>query len=387
MLFLRGKRLPYPPSAFDILFGFGVRDTFRFAGSFLLACARRLARVAHAPNFEAFTTGKVGRSLYRRFYRPYAWKLYGQSPRGIAQEPAVSRVRKFAPAAMYRGLKKKLRGTRPEYLYPAKGIGQLCEALRQRFLDAGGQLRFISHIDGLTIEGDRTVRAVTCTGRDGRTETLRPRQVVSTIPLDALHRLIALDADRGQPPPFDLRWRALRLLCLITPDRMPSAHETYYFPEPHIPFGRVSEFSKYSPQLNQDPERAALTLGIPCSVGDDTWNQPDDVLAEALPWGVAPARHLPPALDGADGVLLEENPQCLSRLRGGLAEASTASTAASTRLDNLYMIGRTALFLHCNIDHCMAMAVRLAEHLQGGRDDKREWDRVLQGFFDYRVRE
>jgi hypothetical protein len=56
-------------------------------------------------------------------------------------------------------------------------------------------------------------------------------------------------------------------------------------------------------------------------------------------------------------------------------------------LENLYMIGRTALFLHCNIDHCMLMALKLAHYLSNGYESKKEWDAIRQGFFNYRVRE
>jgi protoporphyrinogen oxidase len=56
-------------------------------------------------------------------------------------------------------------------------------------------------------------------------------------------------------------------------------------------------------------------------------------------------------------------------------------------VENLYMIGRSALFLHCNIDHCMSMALHLSRHLVDGRRGKDEWDGVRQRFFDYRVRE
>jgi hypothetical protein len=56
-------------------------------------------------------------------------------------------------------------------------------------------------------------------------------------------------------------------------------------------------------------------------------------------------------------------------------------------LDNMYMIGRGALFLHCNIDHCMLMAIKLARHLAGGCASKDEWEAIRQDFFSYRVRE
>ena len=118
------------------------------------------------------------------------------------------------------------------------------------------------------------------TNRDGSPGDVETDAVISTIPLDALHRLVRLDSDRNGPPPFELRWRGLRLLYVITRDKTVCDHETFYFPEPEIIFGRVSELNKYSAALNTDTEEDVLTLEIPCSYDDTIWNMPDDRLTE-----------------------------------------------------------------------------------------------------------
>jgi protoporphyrinogen oxidase len=57
------------------------------------------------------------------------------------------------------------------------------------------------------------------------------------------------------------------------------------------------------------------------------------------------------------------------------------------RTENLYMVGRTALFMHCNIDHCMWMALELAKHLLNSPENKQLWSQQLAQFTAYRVRE
>jgi hypothetical protein len=51
------------------------------------------------------------------------------------------------------------------------------------------------------------------------------------------------------------------------------------------------------------------------------------------------------------------------------------------------MLGRTALFMHCNIDHGMWMALELAKHLLNSPEDKKRWGQQLARFTAYRVRE
>ncbi len=276
VIYLAGRALRYPPSAFDILFAFGFWRFLRFAVDLVLARLFRRTRRDATENFASFTARKVGRSLYKGFYRPYAQKLYGMSPRVIAKDPAVNRVRKFALGTAFQDLKRKIFRKKPTYLYPAKGIGQLAVTMQERFLQCGGKLVYISRVDRLTYKSDQRIRSVEFTTPEGRSESVTADVVISTIPLDALYHLVVGKPDGRSA--LDLRWRSLRVLHLVSRDRLPAVHETYYFPEPSVIFGRVSELNKYSPTLNPDPEETVLTLEIPCSENDDKWNMSDDEL-------------------------------------------------------------------------------------------------------------
>lgn len=165
VIYLAGRALRYPPSSFDILFAFGFLRFLRFAVDLVLARLFRRVRRDATENFASFTARKVGRSLYKGFYRPYAQKLYGMSPRAIAKDPAVNRVRKFALATAYSDLKRKVFRKRPTYLYPAKGIGQLASTMQERFLQCGGRIIYISRVDLLTFEPDQRIRSVEFTAR------------------------------------------------------------------------------------------------------------------------------------------------------------------------------------------------------------------------------
>jgi protoporphyrinogen oxidase len=387
VIYLKGRALPYPPSTLDILFAFGPANAFRFLRDFVLARLRRLSCFREPDSFEDFTTCRVGKSLYERFYKPYAQKLYGISPKKIARDPAVSRVRKFTFSSLYQDLKKKLGKQRPDYLYPARGIGQLSDTLQKRFQAKGGRLLFISRIDRIKVWEDRIVEAIDFTTAEGKAVSLPTELVVSTIPLGTLHHLVELESDQYGRPVFDLRWRGLRLLYLITPDKVPSEHETFYFPEPHIPFGRVSEVSKYSPGLNREPSRAVLTIESPCSFNDETWNMPDDRLAALCVQELQRLGILRTPSSGADEFFSRRIRDVYPVYDLGWRERFNKVFQRLNALDNLYLIGRTALFLHCNIDHCMSMALRLVRHLAGQGGGKRGWEAIQQGFFNYRVHE
>jgi protoporphyrinogen oxidase len=388
LIFIGDRPFPYPPSALDIMSAFGWADFLRFSLGFLRARLECLVRRREPDNFEDYTAAKVGRGLYERFYKPYALKLYGMSPRAIAKDPAVSRVRKFAPTALVRDLKNRFLGQKGKsYLYPAKGIGQLATVLQRRFLDNGGRLLFISQIDHLRIRDDRVIEAVAFHTQEGSAQEVPTDVLISTIPLDALHHLVRLETDQLGRPCFDLRWRGLRLLYLITPDKVPSENETFYFPEPHVLFGRVSELHKYSPALNPDPDQAVLTIEIPCSLHDQVWNMTDERLAERCTAELQKVGILRRPVTGPGEFFSRKVPNVYPVYDLGWKERFDKIYQRLNGLENLYMIGRTALFLHCNIDHCMLMALKLARYLSNGYDNKQEWDAIRQDFFNYRVRE
>jgi protoporphyrinogen oxidase len=386
LLYLRDRFLPYPPSAGQIVFAFGRTQAVRFIRDFVRARLQRQRREV-AESFEDFTTASVGQSLYDYFYKPYVIKLYGRPPQTIAKDPAVSRVRKFTLASAAQELYRQTVRRRRTFLYPAGGIGQLSETMRQRFRDNGGTLMTCARVERLCVQNDRTIAGVEVVANDGTRTVVCGSVVISTIPLDVLNVLVALSSDGPTSRRFDLHWRGLRLLYLITPDKVPSEHETFYFPDGNTLFGRVSELRHYSPALNSDRDRAVLTIEIPCTPGDEVWEMSDEWLAERCVRQLQQINIL-----RAPG---SRNHEFFShRLRAvypvydlGWRERFERIYARLAAVENLYLIGRSALFLHCNIDHCMAMALKLASHLTDGDGDRREWERIRRGFFEYRVRE
>ncbi len=314
-------------------------------------------------------------------------KLYGLPARRVANDAARNRMQRFTLAGLCRELKLGRGRGRPRYFYPARGIGQLANALKEQFLDNGGRLVFVARIDRLRGKEGRGVEAIDLVRRDGGAETLQTHAVVSSIPLDALYELAAPLLPCAHNPSFDLQWRGLRLLYLITPDKVSAEHETYYFPEPHILFGRLSEINKYSPFLNADGGRAALTLEIPCSPNDATWEAPDDRLAARC---MQELQRL--------GIVRETGPRAHDFFSRKIPKAypvydlgwQARFQRICQRLDslaNLYLVGRSALFLHCNLDHCMTMGLQLAQHLGSASPDQGDWHRIQRGFFNYRLHE
>ena len=124
-------------------------------------------------NFEDFTISKVGRSLYERFYKPYAEKLYGMPAHLLSRDPAVHRVRKFSLGEAYRDTVKRLSHHKWFYYYPRRGIGQLGEELRQHFERVGGRLYCASGVQQVRLCPDGRIQEVSSPCLTERSTPLR----------------------------------------------------------------------------------------------------------------------------------------------------------------------------------------------------------------------
>ncbi|MBK6528685.1 MAG: hypothetical protein IPF99_03615 [Deltaproteobacteria bacterium] len=73
-----------------------------------------------------------------------------------------------------------------------------------------------------------------------------------------------------------------------------------------------------------------------------------------------------------------------STAAGGSSWSEAMASVAS--LGNVYMAGRQGLFLHCNIDHAVAIALAAAEHLSDGVAVER-WVESASRWLDVKVRD
>ena len=299
----------------------------------------------------------------------------------MSDEAARKRIRRVVQNEMSKLARRRSSIT---YLYPAGGIGAIPEAFKEKLLANGGKLELGAAVEKLSLNGGRRVDAIHYRRADGTREVVKVANLISTIPPDALHALLKTEAEA---PLFDLRWRALRLLFLVTEDWREKKPETHYVPSPRFLVGRVSEIAKYSPDLARSDGRKAFTVEIPCTPGDKVWNMDLEELSsrcvsELVEFGILKAKLSAPTAAATCGLA-----QVYPLYTLGWRERYKKVAAFFNSFSNLYCIGRSALFLHCNLDHSISMGLKLADWLAAG-NGKEEDLRVLESEFEnYYVRE
>ncbi len=392
---IQGKFLNYPPAITQVLTSFGLAQGIRLVRDFLLSrnnsffFAHRATQPIPGTSFEEYATRAVGKSLYESFYRPYALKLWGVSPAGLSFEPAVSRVRKFELRAVWNELKDKATGanTSHSFYYPARGFGQIAEKIQERFIDNCGEILFESSVQRLELKNDSEIKAIDVETGEGESRRLSIRLLISTAPIEVLHRLVCSALGGGEAAELGLSWRSLRILYLFTPDKTPSAPETYYFPESDVIFGRVSEPAKYSPFLNPCEGKTALVIEIPCTFGDEIWNLDDEVIADRCIDDLRKLKILRPGTTKDSEYFSRKIKNLYPVYELGWREKLDEALRRFNSIKNLYSLGRSALFLHCNVDHCMSLALKLARHLSDEKKTHEDWERSLSDVFNISLHE
>lgn len=385
---IQGRFLNYPPSPWQILGSLPRRERVRAVAGFAASQVHRVAtagRRSTSADFEAYARARVGDPIYRRFYFPYAKKLWGLPPHELSFEPAMGRVKKFSMKAVAKDAIRKIRSDRNRspliYHYPKRGFGEIPRTLLANFLNEGGESMTSTAPVELVLDSQARVVRVRTRTKDGFESSIPCSVLLSTLPIDAMAPLLA--SARPEVPlgtTSQLGWRSLRIVyARITGFNTASLSETFYFPEPDVIFGRLSLPDRYLADDSSDA-RSLNTLGrllsfeIPCDSGDPLWEMSDQAIAEAC---LEDCRKIGLTAEAATlvptSVLSVRLPNVYPIHKLGWKQHFKSWMDLQERHSNLYSVGRSALFLHCNVDHCIAMALDLCSHLSDAGAKGEDW--------------
>lgn len=342
---------------------------------------------------------RVGPTVARGFYAPYAAKIWGVPADGLAAEVAVRRVGTSTPAALLARVLRRPSATARTFLYPRRGFAQVTDALAGAAAGAGARLWRGADVvrvltagtaagapdpAGATTVTDRTTAGapsgttvVTC--RDGR--TVRAATVFSTLPAAVLCAV----TDPAPPTAVaaaarSLESRAMVLVYLVLDQARYTPFDAHYLPGPTTPLTRVSEPKNYRDGPDP-PDRTVLCAELPAWVGDEVWEHDDADLARLVADTLLDL-DLPPARPVGHAV--ERRPAVYPVLRVGGEEAWEVverHLRALAGRDRIVSFGRQGLHAHDNTHHALAMAWEAVACLgPGGRFDTARWTAGLERF-------
>lgn len=206
-------------------------------------------------SFRDWLLAQFGQGFYRRFFGPYNRKLYGEDPARLEAAPMTWTIPADKRGAVLRGAQGPTPDSGlPNSHYPRgpRGIGEVVDALQER-----GQGPV--HLQSAVTRVDLRRRLVWTRGG----ARWRYRDLVSTLPLPALLRLV-----EGLPPEIQrdlekLRAAGVTVVRVGAQGRTRSLDADWtYFPDPEIPFYRMTRQERIAPQMSP-PGSTALLLECP----------------------------------------------------------------------------------------------------------------------------
>ncbi len=351
-LVLNGKKLPYPLDPIRFVAGLGLNTSLSMALGWLkrpqtfrqtIRWERERREIDVDEGFESFVVKRVGRSAYRRFYEPYARKVWGIDPNELSQTVAKQRVSTSNP--VHSILKKSQR----RFLYPAYGMASLINLLRKKVTDAGVDFKLDASFD---------------------LENVKDKAIFYTGHLNGLVNNSTLTH------------RGLYLIYLVLPQKCLDATDTWYTPESHYWFGRVSQPAQFSEALSR-PEQRILCVEIPegkWGVKEDFTNKVEILLEQLYEARILKERTS--AID-AQQVFL---PKVYPMYRRGWIHEQRRTLEHLAQQAMIYPCGRQGLYLHCNMDQAVATAEAAVLHYMA-KGTPMSWVRRCQEFSDFRVRD
>jgi len=359
---LRGRVIDYPLNPANALSGLGALTALRIVGDRLRAGLMGRLRPRPLVSLEDWVVRHFGRTLFDLYFREYSEKVWGLPCDRISMDWVARRIQGLSLGAavanaFWRRAGRGIPTLADRFLYPAHGIGRIAERLQERIEQRGRGRVLVDHqIHGIAHHGSR-VQAVRVR-RGARAFTLEARSFVSTIPINALVRMLdprpplkVLRAAAG------LRFRDLVLVAVML-DRPRATDQSWlYFPDRTVSFGRIHEPTNWSQQM-APPGKTLLVAEHFCFQGGDTWMASDQELAERTIADLVKRGIVFPG--EVEGTTVLRIPQAYPLFEVGYPERLRTVLGYLGGLENLFPAGRGGAFTYCNMDDALAAGLGAA---------------------------
>lgn len=364
---IRDRWVGFPLRAVDMVRSLPPDFSTRVAFDTAVSPLRR----GESSTFASEIVSRLGPTIYREFYEPYARKLYGARAEELDRELADRRVASSSALDILKNVARAAKADGRVFWYPKHGYGQIVDRLVEAAVDAGVDLRLSTAATSIDT-GDAPGRVVGV-GDD----QLEASTVLSTIPLAALARIVSdTPPEVGQALSM-LRTRAMVLVYVVVPQHEYAPFDAHYFPELDVGMARLSEPKNY--RTAEDPAgQTVLCAEYACWAGDATWTASDSELGDRVVADLARAGLPVPQTTHVETRRL---PHVYPVFEPGTAQAREVAHNWVEGVEHVLSLGRQGLGVPDNLHHVMAMAsasVRCLDH--DGHIDRDRWQAALKEF-------
>jgi protoporphyrinogen oxidase len=358
----------YPLTLFNAIWNLGVLEGLLIFMSYINA---KIQRHDREETFEEWVTHRFGKRLYKTFFKTYTEKVWGIPCSEIRSDWAAQRIkglslRRVLYDALVRGNRNGTKTLIREFHYPIFGPGMLWQDMQKRIEKQGGEVYLGSEAVRLQWAANRIQTVLV--NREGKEISLSGANVISSIPLDELIRLL------DPPPPEqvlnaanNLRYRDFILVGLILNKPRLFPDNWIYVHSSDVKVGRIQNFKNWSAAMVPLEGKTSLGMEYFCSKGDEIWNASDSELIQLAKREIQKLK-LAPAAVVEDGIVFRQ-PKAYPVYNNDYRENIDIIRRFLDTIDNLQTIGRNGLHRYNNQDHSMITAIMAIGNLLGQSND------------------
>jgi len=294
-------------------------------------------------NFRDFVINKHGEYMFHAFFKPYTEKLFGIKSEKISVLWAKNKVRLINP---FKNINKRSKKYFSYFYYPIdKGYGLIADMLYDKISEhvllnspVHSLLRENGEIVGVQYEENGDLKQYYCDA------------VISTLPLTLTARLLNLE--------FNQSFRKVEAVYLLINKPKVSENHWVYFIDDAIAVNRLVEFKNLSP-INRPDDTSVLCAEVTKDVDDPVEKVSEDLIKV----GMITRDEI---LDTK--VIRKEHGYPVYHV-GYENELSSAMDSIDQE-GNFYILGRSAEFIHREVDDIIASSKLLSEKILAKWDIK-----------------
>lgn len=366
-IYYDGRYFFYPIQFKDIFKKTGPVTIMHAGLAFMWAMFKKAAFDSPITNMKEAYTSQFGSKLYDMFFRQYSEKVWGRPCEELSADWVSQRSKGLSIWTVVREalLKNKNQVTSliDEFMYPRYGFMRVSERMAEDIEKTGNEIYLEATVKAVIQHGDNDYEVQY--EKNGELHSIRGTDVVSTIPLGILARIITPECDKEVSEiAKSMEFRDLITVNIMLKKKRVSEDTWLYIQDSDILFGRLHEPKNWSMDMVPDDEHTSLVLECFCTFGDSIWNMTDDQIRERC------VRDLVDKLkfikdDEVIGASIVRTRETYPVYDLNYTRNINAIKGYLDRFVGLHIAGRGGTFRYNNSDHSIEMGLLLGRKLLG----------------------
>jgi protoporphyrinogen oxidase len=150
--------------------------------------------------------------------------------------------------------------------HPAKGTGQIVDRLEEEIKKHGGEILYQTDVTAVESKGNRLTRVV-CKAPNGETIEFEPQNVIGSIPIELLAKLILVDDPLAQKKAEVVMPRSAALVYIFLDGPPPFPHFFLEVSDPDLQCGRIVNYNALGGDM-VPPGKTGLCVEFFCDSTD-----------------------------------------------------------------------------------------------------------------------